>query len=303
MGSFSIIVDTGCDLPQEYLDEHNIKSVPIPFEIDGVQHDLGRWQGITYEEFYTKLRNGSIARTALFGPEIYREAFTEYAARNEDLIVVTLSSSISNSYQNSNIAISELKEEYPNCNIYVVDSLTAAAGCGFIVMTAVRKRAEGLSAGDVFEQLKDIPDRLFSLFTVNDLMYLHRGGRGSKLQAITGSVIGIKPILNVSPDGTLKVKDKARGRKAALEMLIMQMKRSLNAGTKHDLIIVTHAHCPEDGETLARMVRASVEVKQLEIVPMGPVIGAHSGPGTAAVFFIADMTRTEYENAFYDGKW
>jgi len=299
MSSFSILVDTGCDLSQEYLDEHNIASVPIPFHIDGVQHNTGRWHEITYEEFYTRLRNGSVVGTALMSPEVYVEIFTEYAARNEDLLVITMSSGLSNTYLNCVYAANELKETYPDWKVRMVDCLTAAAGCGFITIMAVRKRAAGISLDDVYEQLKDIPVRLFSLFTVNDLMYLHRGGRLGKLQAVAGSIMGVKPILNVSPDGTLQLKDKARGRKAAMDMLVTQMKRSLNEGTKLDMVIVTHAHSPEDGEMLAGLVKEAVEVDEIIIEPMGPVIAAHSGPGTLAIFFMADITRNEYEDKFY----
>ena len=130
-------------------------------------------------------------------------------------------------------------------------------------------------------------------------MYLHRGGRLSKLQAVAGSIIGIKPLLNVHPDGTLKLKDKARGRKAAIETLVNQMTRCLHPDTKLDTVIISHSNCLEDANKVADLVKSKVEVKELLVVMMGPVIGAHVGPGCIALFFEADMDREEYEKKFY----
>jgi DegV family protein with EDD domain len=134
-------------------------------------------------------------------------------------------------------------------------------------------------------------------------MFLHRGGRLSKLQAIAGSIIGIKPILNVSPDGTLKLKGKVRGRRAAMETLVSQMKNCLGPGTVLGTVLVVHADCTEDGEVLVGLVKESINVQNVMLSGMGPVISAHSGPGTLAIFFLADMTRKEYEDKFYGGKW
>jgi len=124
----------------------------------------------------------------------------------------------------------------------------------------------------------------------------------SKLQAVAGSIIGIKPLLNVAPDGTLKLKDKARGRKAALATLCKQMTRSLAQGTVLDTVIISHSNCIQDAQTLAGIIRSSVEIKEILMDMMGPVIGAHVGPGCVALFFEADMDRFEYEAKFYGGK-
>jgi len=195
-----------------------------------------------------------------------------------------------------------VKEKYPGCEIYTVDSLNAAAGVGLLTMLAVNKRGEGLSAGETARWLEEKRNSCLALFTVDDLMYLHRGGRLSKLSAVAGSIIGIKPLLNVAPDGTLKLKDKSRGRKGALEKLVSQIKRSLEPGTSLDTILISHTDCAADAESLAKSIRSCVSVKDIIIEMMGPVIGAHVGPGTVAVFFEADMTRVEYEKRFYSKK-
>jgi len=302
MNSFTIMVDTSYDWPQEYIDKHGIKVIPIPFNLDGVQHSGGRWQEISDKEFYNALRDGSVAGTALINPLTFVEVFTEYAERGEELLVILLSGGLSGTHQNSMIALDDVKAKYPDCKICPVNSFNAAGGVGFITMLAVNKRSEGISLEETARWLEENCHSCLSLFTVDNLMYLHRGGRLSKLQAVAGSIIGIKPLLNIAPDGTLKLKDKVRGRKAALESLVRQMKRSLKAETSLDTVVISHSNCVEDAQALAKIVEASVSVREIVIVMMGPVIGAHVGPGTLALFFKADMDRPEYEAKFYSGK-
>ena len=302
MRSFTILIDTNADLPQEYLDEHGIEIIPIPYNIDGTQHSGGRWQEITEEGFYNALRNGSSAGTALINQVTFVNIFSEYASQGKALLVITLSSGLSGTYQNSVIALEEVQAHYPNCEIYTVDSINAAGGAGLVTTLAVDKRSEGLSAGETAAFLNNKKHSCIALFTVDDLMYLHRGGRLSKLSAVAGSIIGIKPLLNVAPDGTLKLKDKVRGRKGALVMLCKQMKRSLNPGTKLNKVIISHTDCLEDAKTLAAAIASEFEVRDLVILMMGPVIGAHVGPGCVALFFEADKTREEYEKEFYPVK-
>ena len=299
MSRFKIMVDTSSDLPQAFMEEHDIATIPIPFNIDGIQHSGGRWQEITDKEFYDALHNGSLAGTALTNPETFEQEFTKYAERGEGLLVLLLSSGLSGTFQNSRIALDEIKIKYPDCDIHTVDSINAAGGGGLVAYLTVKKRAEGLSAGETAAWLEDYKNRCISLFTVDDLMFLHRGGRLSKLSAVAGSIIGIKPLLNVAPDGTLKLKDKVRGRKGALEKLVSQMKRSLNPDTELDTVIISHTDCLSDAEYLAEMVKSAVKVREVFVEMMGPVIGAHVGPGTVALFFEGDMTRTEYETKFY----
>lgn len=302
MSSFTIMTDTNSDLPQEYIDEHGIKVIPIPFHVNGVQHSDGRWQDISDKEFYAALSAGISSGTAQINPEAYSQVFSQFASRGESLLIVLLSSGLSPSYNNAVIARDEVKEQYPDCDIHVIDSLNAAGGAALITMLAVDKRTEGLSACETAEWLDENKHSCLSLFTVNDLMYLHRGGRLSKLQAVAGSIIGIKPLLNVAPDGTLKLKDKARGRKAALKTLANQFMRSLNPGTSLNTVIISHSDCYEDAEALAKEIKPLVNIRNFYIVMMGPVIGTHVGPGCIALFFQADLSRSEYEAKFYGKK-
>ena len=302
MSSFKIMVDTSYDLPEGYIEENELKVIPIPFHLNGVTHEDGRWKDISDVDFYDALAKGGVAGTTLINPETFVEAFTEYAKNGEELLVVLLSSGLSGTAQNAMIALNEVKETYPDCKIFPVDGLNAAGGTGLVTLLAVQKRAEGLSIEDTVKWLEEKKHSCLSLFTVDDLMYLHRGGRLSKVSAIAGSIIGIKPLLNVAPDGTLKLKDKARGRKAALEMIISQIKRSINDDTKLKTVIISHSNCIDDADKVAELIRNVVEVENIYVAMMGPVIGAHVGPGCIAVFFEGDMDRKTYEGKFYPAK-
>ena len=302
MSSFSILVDTNTDLPLDYLDEHKITMIPLAFILNGKMNSGGRWQETSDKEFYDALRDGGTASTSLVNQEAFFQFFTECAKKGEALLVVTLSSGLSGTYQNAVLALDEIKTVYPDCDIHVVDSINAAGGAGLVASFAVDKRKEGFSAAQTAAFLEDIKHSCLALFTVDDLMYLHRGGRLSKFSAIAGSIIGIKPLLNVAPDGTLKLKDKVRGRKAALSTLLSQMKRSLNPGTKLTRVIISHSDCLEDGESLATMIRNELDADEIIVTMMGPIIGTHVGPGCVALFFQSDMKREEYEAKFYPEK-
>ena len=298
MSSFTIMVDSNTDLPQNYLDEHGIVTIPIPFHLDGVQYPSGYWQDITDTGFYSALRNGGYAGTSQINPESFIEVFTDYAKKEQALLVITLSSGLSGTYQNAVISLEEVKCDYPNCAISVIDSLNASGGAGLLTTLAVNKRNEGFSISETVAWLEDIRHYCLALFTVDNLMYLHRGGRLSKFSAIAGSIIGIKPILNIAPDGTLVLQDKVRGRKKALETLLDQMKSCIDPYTKQSTIIINHSDCFEDGAILTEMIRSSFAVDEVIITMMGPIIGAHVGPGSITLSFVSDITREDYEKAF-----
>jgi DegV family protein with EDD domain len=297
------MVETSCDLPGEYMKEHGIKTIAMPFFLNGREHKGGYWQEITPKEFYDALRSGGVATTSQANPDTFAGIFTEYARNGRSLLVITLSGGLSGSFQNAVTGLREVKENYPDCGVYVINSNSATIGHGLLAMLAVRKRAEGVPADRAAEWLAKKSHSVLSLFTVDDLMYLHRGGRLSKLSAVAGGLLGVKPLLNVAPDGTLKLKEKARGRKASLETLAKQLARGVNPGTKLDTVTIAHGDSEADAAFLAGCVKKLVDVREIVVMMMGPVISSHVGPGVIAVFFEADMTHEEYENKFYGGKW
>lgn len=292
---FTIVVDTSCDLSPEFISAHGIKVIPITFTLNEVEHKQGSWQEISGAEFYDSLKKGGVAKTAQINPDSFVDVFTEYAKRDEDAVFLILSSGLSATYQSSQIAIEEVKKAYPDCNLFPVDGISATSLNSILAMLLVKKRDEGLSAAEAAAWLEEKKHKVFGFFTVDDLMFLHRGGRLSKLSAIGGSILGVKPILNIQPDGTLKLKDKARGRVAAFKTMVSQLERSINPDTKLDTVVICHSDCISDAEKLAEMVKAAVSVNNIEIIVLGPVIGAHLGPGAVTISFEADITREEYE--------
>lgn len=294
------MIDTSCDLPPETIEQHGIEKLPITFDLDGTPHNEGYWQEITAKDFYDTLRNGGVAKTAQINPETFSALFTEYAKQGKGLIFLLLSSGLSGTCQSAKIALQEVRGKYPDCAIFPIDSISASVGIGLLAGLAVQKRAEGLSAEQTAAFLEMQKHKCLGLFTVDDLMYLHRGGRLSKLSAIAGSVLKIKPVLNLTPAGTLAVKDKVRGRKASLELLTEQLKRSVRAETVLDTVYIAHTDCEDEAEVLAEMVKSAVSARQVVVMMMGPIIGAHVGPGALILLFEADMTRDEYEEKFYN---
>jgi DegV family protein with EDD domain len=281
------------------MEEHGIEVIPIPFDLDGVTHGGGYWQEVSAENFYNSLKNGSVAKTTQINPEGFSGIFMDYAKQNKELLVILLSSGLSGTYQSSVIALAEAKEQFPECQVYTVDSISASIGVGMLVMMAVELRERGMSAGDAAQEIERRKHNVIGLFTVDDLMFLHRGGRLSKLSAVAGSVLGIKPVLNLAPDGTLALKDKTRGRKSAIEMLVSQLKRSIDEGAILDLVTIVHTNCEDDAAILEELVRKDVKVTKVISMMMGPIIGAHVGPGVLALLFETNITRTEYEKLFY----
>lgn len=302
MKPFTIVVDTGCDLPAAYIREHGIEVLPIPFTLNEKEYKDGYWGEISEKDFYNALRNGGVAKTSQINPNAYVEVFTEYAKQDREALFIILSGGLSACYQSALIALEDVQGTYPDCRLYPVDSIGATSINAILAMLAVRKRGEGLSAAETAAWLEERKQYIFGLFTVDDLMYLHRGGRLSTLSAIGGAILGVKPILNIGSEGKLALKDKARGRKASMELLVSQMKRSVSPDTVLDTVFINHTDCEEDARRLAEMVKAAFNVRQLNIIMISPVIGAHVGPGTLAILFEADMSRDEYEAKFYGGK-
>ena len=303
MKPFSIVVDSSCDLPLEFIEEHGIEVMPMPFCLDDTPHDLGYWQNISAKDFYDALRNDCVAKTSQINSAVYSEIFTEYARQGKDAVFLILSSGLSVTFQNAVTALHDIKASYPKCNIFLIDSLNATSGHGLLTMLAVKKRAEGFSASETTAWIEEKKHSCIGLFTVDDLMYLHRGGRLSKLSAIAGSVLNIKPVLNFKPDGTLCLKDKVRGRPAALKMMVSQLNRSIDPDVILDTIMISHTDCEEYAHDLVERIKHAINVRQIIVTMMGPVIGAHLGPGAITLVYEADMTRKEYENKFYHGTY
>jgi DegV family protein with EDD domain len=202
-----------------------------------------------------------------------------------DILYIGFSSGLSGTYQAVSLALEELKEKYPERNIYSVDSLSAALGEGLLVRYAADLKEEGKSIEEVYKWVLENRLSLCHWFTVDDLFFLKRGGRVSATSAVLGTALSIKPVMHVDDEGHLIVMEKARGRKKALDALVAHMEETVT-NPKDQIVYISHGDCLEDAEYVARIVKEKLQVKEVMVRILDPVIGAHSGPGTVALFFV-----------------
>ena len=283
MANYQIITDSGCDLPQSLLDTLGVKSVPLYVNFRGAEQPDSVDEGI--KELYDGLRGGEKATTSAVNPDRWAAMIEPSLAEGKDAVVIVFSSGLSTTYQSAVIAGQELTEKYPDRKVYVVDSLCASLGQGLLVWYACRKRDEGMSAPELAKWLEENRRNLCHWFTVDDLMYLKRGGRISAATAVLGTMLSIKPVLHMDDEGHLINVSKARGRKASIDALARKFSE-LDGGFDNSTVFISHGDCEEDAKYLAEKVKAEYGVKEVVIGYVGAVIGSHSGPGTLAFFFL-----------------
>ena len=285
MTNYQIITDSGCDLPQAMLAEQGLRAVPLTVNFKGQCLPDSVDEGI--REIYEGLRAGENASTAAVNPDGWAGAMEPVLAAGQDVVVVTFSSGLSTTYQSAVIAAEELREKYPQREIFVVDSLAASLGQGLLLHYACRKRDEGLTARELAAWLEENRLNLAMWFTVDDLMFLKRGGRISAATAVVGTMLKIKPVLHVDDEGHLISISKVRGRKAAIQALADKA-AELGLPGQNDVMYICHGDCLEDAQYLEAILKERCGVKEVFIGYTGAVIGSHSGPGTLALFFLGD---------------
>lgn len=283
MANYEIITDSGCDLPVNMLKELDVKLVPLTLLFRGQELEDSVTDDI--RDMYDALRNGEVASTAAVNPARWRQAMEEPVRQGKDLLVLGFSSGLSTTYQSAVIAAQELMEAYPGRTIRVVDTRSASLGQGLLVWYACRKRDEGLSLEEVTAWVEENKFHLCHWFTVDDLMYLKRGGRISAATALVGTMLKIKPVLHMDDEGHLINMGKVRGRKASIEALADKMVATGLPG-ENDTVFICHGDCLEDAQYLARLAKERCGAKEVFIGYTGAVIGSHSGPGTLALFFL-----------------
>ncbi len=281
--SYRIITDSCCDLPPELLAKMNVTIAPLTLLFRGESRDDAHDE--TLPALYAALRKGEAASTSAVNPSRWEKTMEPFLAQGEDLLVLAFSSGLSTTFQSANIAAEELRRRYPQRQISVVDTLSASLGQGLLVWYACKKQAEGLSLGELTAWCEENKGHLCHWFTVDDLMYLKRGGRIGAGTALLGTMLGIKPVLHMDDAGHLVNVSKARGRKAAIEALVQKL-TELGAGFDNSAVFISHGDCPEDAAYLARRLRQQCGVEQVITGYVGAVIGSHSGPGTLALFFL-----------------
>lgn len=287
MRPYVIMTDTTADLPESYIEEHQLEILSLNYMLDGIVYD--RKNPLDVEEFYARMRSGSMPTTSQINPEQAKEAFASCMEAGNDVLYIAFSSGLSGTYNSACIAASELEEEgtYPDRKVVIVDSLSASLGEGLLVHKAVKLKEEGKTLEEVADWTEKNRQNLCHNFTVDDLFHLHRGGRVSKATAILGTMINIKPVLHVDDEGHLTAVDKVRGRKKSLTMLVDRMEKQAE-GFENPEVFISHGDCLEDALFVEKLVRERFGTENFIINHVGPTIGAHSGPGTVALFFMGN---------------
>lgn len=282
MRDYIIITDSTTDLPNEIIEELEIKVIPLSFELEGKSYMDNL--SVNIHDFYDRLRKGDKSVTSLINAGTFIEYFKPILEVGNDILYISFSSALSGTYNSSVIAIEELLEEYKESKIMSIDSKAASLGEGLLVYSAVMKKREGLSIDELHEWIKDNMLKLCHWFTVDDLNHLKRGGRVSAFSATVGTALNVKPILHVDNEGRLIPMSKVRGRKKSLHALLDHMVETC-IEPENQIIFIGHGDTLEDAEFLADLIREKLQVKDFVINNIGPVIGSHSGPGTIALFY------------------
>ena len=287
MKKYIITTDTTCDLPEEYMHRHNIGLLPLYYNMNGILY--GENNTLNPKTFYKKMREGAMPTTMAVNPELARKIFTGYLEEGYDILHIAFSSALSGSCSVAGTVARELCDEYPDTKIIVIDSLCASLGEGLLVHKAVELKEAGKTIDEVFDWLEHNKLNLCHMFTVDDLHHLHRGGRVSKATAIIGSLINVKPILHVDNEGRLIPLINVRGRKKALLALVDQMEQRITGyNGSNDIIFISHGDSEEDARFVADNIKERFGIETFLIHYVSPTIGAHSGPGTIALFFLGN---------------
>lgn len=284
MSEYLIFTDSACDISPDILSRWGVQYRSLTFHFEGEDREYSNNE-MSAEEFYRNMRAGKIAKTAAVNVETFKAAFEEVLQDEKDLLYVGFSTGLSNTCNAAQLAANELKEQYPQRKILVVDTLSASAGFGMLLYLTVKKRDEGASIEEAAQFVLENRLHLCHWFTVDDLVYLKRGGRISSAVALVGTMLGIKPVLHMDNNGHLINVTQARGRKASLKALANKY-TELALDPKAGPVFISHGDCMEDVKRLSEMLRTQHGVEVDLVADVGPVIGAHSGPGTLALFFL-----------------
>lgn len=281
---FALVTDSASDLPEEYFKEHDIECIRLGFFMDEVNYEGEDGKRIDEKDFYAKLRSGAMPSTYQVTAETAKPHFEKFLKEGRDVLVVAFSSGLSGTEGSYRMAAKELKEKYPERRIEVVDSLCASMGEGLFVDYVVKKADSGASLEETVRYAESLKLHICHYFTVDNLFHLKRGGRVSAATAVVGSMLNIKPVLHVDDLGHLVAVSKTMGRKKSVQALVKYMEE-LQILEEGDPIFISHGDCIEDVEYLKKLVEEKFPGHEIKVNYIGPVIGAHSGAGTLALFF------------------
>ncbi len=289
---FEIVTDSCSNLVEDMIEDFGLHILPLTFMVDGedaVYQSYLKGEKTDLKQFYTMMREGKVFKTSLPNLAESEALFRSILDKGHDLIYLAFSSGLSGTFQALSLMCSQLQEEYPDRKIYAVDTLAASGGQGLLVWYAVQHARAGETIDQVRDWVEENKLHLAHWFTVDDLMFLFRGGRVSKTAAWAGTLLNIKPVLHVDNEGHLIPMEKVRGRKKSLNALVDHMEKSAVQPISDQMVFITHGDCLEEAEYVAEKVKERFGVKDVIINYIDPVIGSHAGPGTMALFFLADQ--------------
>lgn len=284
MKKYVIITDSCSDLDKETRDKYNINYIPMRllYEDKDIPASLD-WELISYEEFYKLMREGVRFKTSQVNAHEYLAEFEKYINEGYDILSISISSALSSSYKGSLVARDELKEKYPEAEIICIDSRNSCCGLGSLCITAAKLRDEGKSIKETADYIEANKQRMNQFCTVESLTYFKRAGRVSATSAVFGGLLQIKPIIISDVKGQNSAIEKVKGRKNSFDRII-QMYAEVYEKDPYQRIVITHADCVEDANTLKKALSEKIPGEEIEICKMGPIIGATAGPGTVAIF-------------------
>ena len=293
MSSFHIFTDSSCDLPKEMVEQYDIKVMQLEVIIDDQAPILNK--DIEAKELYDKLRAGAMAKTAAVTPGYFEEHMRKSVEEGYDILYVGFSSGLSTTYNSGEMILNELKEEFPERKLLHIDTLCASVGQGLLVHYAALQREAGKSIEEVYDGIMAMKDKIHHQVTVDDLFFLKRGGRISATSAVVGSILNIKPMIVITGEGKLENVAKARGRKKAIKELIDYMNATADIDA-WEYVFISHGDCYDDVVAVKEMVEAEYPNATVILSDVGPVIGAHTGPGVIALCHMGRCTKgTEYK--------
>ena len=288
--SFELVTDSCCNLAEETIDRYGLHVLPLTFMADGddtVYQSYLKGEKTDLSRFYKMMRDGKVFRTSLPNLSNTEALFRSLLDAGRDILYLGFSSGLSGTYEATELLAKQLRGEYPDRKIYTVDTLAASGGQGLLVWHACQHAEAGEGIDAVRDWVEDNKLRLAHWFTVDDLMFLWRGGRVSKTSAWAGTLLNIKPVLHVDDEGHLIPMEKVRGRKKSLTALLNHMEKTGTQPLADQMVFITHGDCLEEAQWLEQQIRERFGVRDIVVNCIDPVIGAHSGPGTMALFFLA----------------
>ncbi len=287
---YIITSDSFCDMGDAYCRENGTAFVSASYTLDGHEYHAGDQDAPNSKEFFAAMRAGASVATSQATVEDTVRFFEQFARSGKDILHIAFSSGLSGTYQSAVIAANEIMERYHECRVMVLDSLAVSMGEGMLLHYALlRKRALNLTMDELYLKLEQLRQSIGHYFLCEDLTYLHRGGRLSKLNTVLGTALGIKPLIYVDAMGKLVLGGKLRGKRQALVELVERMGKQFDK--RHDLpVFIGHADCLDEAKDLRKMIQEKLGISKIEIRDIGPFVGTHSGPGTIGLFFTGRRT-------------